>query len=72
MIREGKLSRTDGTTYDGLENIEKPSPALEVTLSSSTDTNCTSMFEATLFPERGSLYSPKESGSIKTKLYIES
>ena len=25
--------------YDGLENIEKPSPALEVTLGSSTDTN---------------------------------
>ena len=25
--------------YDGLENIEKRSPALEVTLGSSTDTN---------------------------------
>ena len=25
--------------YDGLENIENPSPALEVTLGSSTDTN---------------------------------
>ena len=25
--------------YDGLENIEKPSRALEVTLGSSTDTN---------------------------------
>ena len=28
-----------GIKYDGLENIEKPSPASEVTLGSSTDTN---------------------------------